>query len=92
MLKKRVYNALKAKLSEFLYGFTEDTIEIGILSGKIELKNLIVRPNKVNEIFKRGNIPISLKAGLISKISIQVRYLSSSFRSRLYIFFQGLLL
>lgn len=70
MLKRRVYNALKAKLSEFLYGFTEDTIEIGILSGKIELKNLIVRPNKVNEIFKKGNVPIALKAGLISKISI----------------------
>ena len=70
MLKRRVYNALKAKLSEFLYGFTEDTIEIGILSGKIELKNLSVRPNKVNEIFKKGNVPIALKAGLISKISI----------------------
>ena len=70
MLKRRVYNALKAKLSEFLYGFTEDTIEIGILSGKIKLKNLIVRPNKVNEIFKKGNVPIALKAGLISKISI----------------------
>jgi hypothetical protein len=72
MLKRRVYNALKAKLSEFLYGFTEDKIEIGILTGKIELKNLIVRPNKVNEIFKKGNVPIALKAGLISKISIQV--------------------
>jgi len=70
MLRRRVYNALKDKLSEFLYGFTEDKIEIGLLSGRIELKNLIVKPKKVNEIFEKGNIPISMKAGLISIISI----------------------
>ena len=74
MLRRRVYNALKSTLSEFLYGFTEDKIEIGILSGKIELRNFIVKPNKVNELFKKLNAPIALKAGLISKISIQVSY------------------
>ena len=72
MFKRKIYDGLKTKLSEFLYGFSEDKIEIGILSGKIELKNLIVKPNKVNEIFKKGNVPLSMKAGLISHISIQV--------------------
>ena len=58
MLKRKIFAQLKSVFSEYLYGFSEDQIEVGLLSGKIELKNLIVKPSKVNEMLRKSNTPI----------------------------------
>lgn len=36
------------------------------------MNNVNIRPDKVNEIFKKKNLPIALKAGLISKLNVKV--------------------
>jgi len=74
MLKRKIFAKIKDTLSQFLYGFNEDTLEIGIFSGTIELKNLIVKPAAINSVLEKANTPIMLKAGLISKIKIEVTY------------------
>ncbi len=38
------------------------------------MNNVNIRPDKVNEIFKKKNLPIALKAGLISKLNVKVIY------------------
>lgn len=72
MLKRRVYAALKDTLTQFVFGFKEEQIEVGLFSGNIELKDLIIKPNKVNEIFAAENLPIRLKAGMIARVQIKV--------------------
>jgi hypothetical protein len=53
MLKRKVYSALKATLSEFVFGFKEEQLDIGYFAGEVVLKDLIIKPNKVNEIFSQ---------------------------------------
>ena len=80
MLKRKIFAKVKDTLSQFLYGFNENALEIGIFSGTIELKNLIVRPDAVNKVLEAANTPIILKAGLISKIKIEVSSRLVSYR------------
>ncbi len=43
-----------------------------LLTGNVDLNNVNIRPDKVNELFDKKKLPIALKAGLISKLSIKV--------------------
>ena len=45
---------------------------MSILSGNINLTNVNVRPDKITEIFEKANLPIALRAGLITKLNIKV--------------------
>ena len=49
-------------------------MEMSLLTGHIDLKNVNIKPDKINEIFSQANMPIALKAGIISKLSIDVLY------------------
>jgi len=72
MLKGYLFKTLKAGLSEFVFGFNDKQLDVGIFSGEVVLKDLIIKPNKVNEIFSQMNLPIRLKAGMIGIIKIKV--------------------
>lgn len=72
MLKRRLYEKLKDKLGELLFGFDEKHLDVGYFGGDIHLKDLIFRPKKINEIFEKQNLPFSLKAGMIAKMEIKV--------------------
>ena len=77
MFKSKIYNKLKDTLGEFLFGFDEDQLDVGMFGGHIELKDLIIKPKKVNEILEKQNLPFALKAGLIAKVQIEVNKSSS---------------
>lgn len=75
MIKRKVFAALKDTLNQFVYGFNEEKLEVGLFSGIIELKDLVIKPNAVNAIFSKANLPIRLKAGMIAHVQIKVRIL-----------------
>lgn len=77
MIKSKIFSKIKDVFSEYLYGFSEDKFEVGLLTGTVELKNLIVKPAAVNGPLQASNSPILLKAGLISCIKVQVRLLGA---------------
>jgi len=77
MLKRRLYERLKDKLGEFLFGFDEQQLDVGFFGGDIILKDLIFRPKKINEILEKQNLPFALKAGMIAKVEIKVSSLLS---------------
>ena len=79
MIKQKIFDKVKGVLSEFLYGFDENSFDVGIFSGTLELKNLIVKPQVVNAKLQKSNSPILLKAGMISHLKIRV----SLFESRI---------
>lgn len=76
MLKSKIYQKCKKYFEEYLFGFDQENLDLSILRGNINLTDVNIRPDKINEIFKSKNMPIALKAGLISKLSVKVRHLS----------------
>lgn len=72
MLKRRIYDKLKDTLTEFVYDFDERKLDVGMFGGKIEMKDLILKPKKINSIFEKKNLPFALKAGIVRKVTIEV--------------------
>ena len=72
MLKGKIYNILSQYFEEYLFGFDQEHFQMSIFSGNVNLTNLIVKPDKITEIFKQNNLPIALRAGLISRLNIKV--------------------
>jgi len=67
-VKKKVFASIKDTMTEYLYDFDESKFDVAWWSGTVELRNLIIKPSRVNEDFKKSGSPIALKAGLISHI------------------------
>ena len=70
MLKNKLYPYVEKYINEYLYGFTKEQLDVGLTNGTISLEYLNLRPDKVNSKLDEKNLPIWLKAGLISKISV----------------------
>jgi len=68
MIKRKVYALLKDSLNKFVYDFNEERLEVGLISGIIELKDLVIKPDAVNAVLSKANQPIRLKAGMIARI------------------------
>jgi hypothetical protein len=70
MIKNRLYPYIEKYINEYLYGFTKEQLDIGIMKGIINLEYLNIRPDKVNSKIDEKNFAFWLKAGLISKITV----------------------
>lgn len=79
VIKSKIYDFLKKNLGEYLYGFEKNQLDVGLLSGHIDLVNVNFRPDKVNELLGSHGLPIHIKAGLIGKLRFKCHY--SSFLS-----------
>lgn len=67
-----MYEKLKDKLGDLLYGFDENKLDVGYFTGLIKLNDLILRPDTVNKLLDKQNLPFQLKAGMISKVVVKV--------------------
>jgi hypothetical protein len=72
MIKNKIFEKYKQYFEDYLFGFDQEHMEMSLLTGKINLTNVNIKPDKINQIFAEQNMPIALKAGLISKLSISV--------------------
>ena len=70
MIKNQLYPYIESYINEFLYGFTKEQLDVGVMKGLIKLESINLRPDGINEKMDQRNLPFWLKAGLISKISI----------------------
>ena len=71
---------LKDTLKEYFYGFKEDQIDVGLISGNIELKDILIKPAPINKLLESQNLPIRLKAGMIARINVKVSPTKSMFK------------
>ena len=76
VIKSKIYDFLKKNLGEYLYGFEKNQLDVGLLSGHIELVNVNFRPDKVNELLGSLGFPVQIKAGLIGKLKFKCHYTS----------------
>ena len=72
MIKGKIYEKCRQYFEDYLFGFDQDHMQMSLLTGHINLNNVNIKPDKINEIFGQANLPITLKAGLISKLSVDV--------------------
>ena len=70
MLKNQLFPFINQYIHNYLFGFTEDQLSIGISSGNISLENLTLRNDTLNKIANTKHYPLWLKYGHISSISI----------------------
>ena len=76
VIKSKIYEFLKKNLGEYLYGFQKNQLDVGLLSGHIDLVNVNFRPDKVNELLGSLGLPIQIKAGLLGKLRLKCHYTS----------------
>ncbi len=72
MIKGKIFEKCRKYFEDYLFGFDQDHMQMSLLTGHIDLNNVNIKPDKINEIFAQANMPIALKAGLISKLSVDV--------------------
>lgn len=70
MIKNQLYPYVEKYINEYLYGFSKEQLEVGVMNGIILLEKLNIRPDKANEKLDKQDSPIWLKAGLIRKIQV----------------------
>lgn len=70
MIKNQLYPYIEKYFNEYLYGFSKEQLEVGVMNGIILLEKLNIRPDKANEKLDTLDSPIWLKAGLIKKIQV----------------------
>jgi hypothetical protein len=70
MLKTKIYDYMKKYLDAYLYDFDEKKLGMSFLSGSINLSDLHIRQDMANRLIDSFGIPVSLKAGLISSVSV----------------------
>lgn len=71
-IKGRILGKFQKYFEEYLFGFDQSQLQMKLLTGNIDLHNVNIRPDKINEIFDKKQVPFALKAGIISKLSIKV--------------------
>ena len=71
MIKNQLYPYIEQYINSYLYGFTKEQLDVGIMKGEIKLESLNLRPDGINEVLDKANNPFWLKAGLISKINLK---------------------
>jgi hypothetical protein len=72
MIKGKIFEKCKKLFGDYLFGFDENQLQMSFLKGNIDLKDVNINPSKVNEMFAKKNMPIALKAGMISKLNVKV--------------------
>jgi hypothetical protein len=72
LFKGLIVDKLKSTLKDYLFVFDKTNIDTSFLLGDTQLTNLLVKPDKINEMFNEMRLPITLKAGMISKLGLKV--------------------
>ena len=72
MLQGRIFKLIKEKIGEYLYGFKQEQLDVGLFSGRIQLENLTLKHDKINENPALQNSPIAIKAGMLGLLQVNV--------------------
>ena len=93
MLSNKIYDYVKTYISDYLFGFDKSQLDTSLFNGKLKLKRVNIKPEKLNEIIDRALIPITIKAGIIGLLELKIGNLSMDMWSiPLYVSIDTLLL
>ena len=72
MIRNQLYPYIEQYINDYLYGFTKEQMELAITQGKLELNQIVIRPDKINSIMDDSNVAFWIKAGLINRIYLGI--------------------
>lgn len=77
MFEGLVADALTRVLGEYVRGLDKDKINVGVWSGKLELKGLELHPEALSLLLETlgVNAPVTVQAGKIGVLELEVRNL-----------------
>jgi len=70
MIKSQLYPYIETYINEYLWGFTKEQLNVGVINGELCLDNLNIRPDNTNLKLDEFDLPLWIKAGQIDKIKI----------------------
>lgn len=69
MFEAQVSYYLNQYLGHYLHGLDRQALKISVWRGDVQLKNLQLKPEALQDL----NLPITVKAGLLGKLTLKVR-------------------
>ena len=75
-MEATVFNLIKQYGSDFIYDLNRDQLKLDLLSGHIRLKEINIKPQKINEMLDDMGLPFSLKAGMFTNFNCKLSSLS----------------
>lgn len=70
MLSKALQSILRRYFGEFITGL--ENVELTFWSGKINIQNASFKHDKINELLKLHNIPLSIKLSFLGNLEIDI--------------------
>ena len=70
MIKNKLYPFIEKYFSEYLWGFSKEQMNVGLVNGTIILEKLNIRIDKVNQKTDTHEMPFWMKSGSIQKIQV----------------------
>lgn len=72
MLKGTVFTYIKKIIGEYVHNFSKSQLNLHLFEKKITLKNLILKPEKINQELNKQEFFFNLKAGLINELIVEI--------------------
>ncbi|CAI2370193.1 unnamed protein product [Moneuplotes crassus] len=76
MLSGKIYDYIKEYISDYLFGFDRSQIDTSLLSGKMKIKRVNIKPEKINQMIENFLLPVQLKAGIINFLELKIGKIS----------------
>ena len=70
MIKNQLYLYIESYINKYLWGFTKEQLDIGVINGDISLNDLNIRPDTFNDYCNEKNLPFWLKFGKIKNVKM----------------------
>ncbi|KAG5189846.1 vacuolar protein sorting-associated protein 13A N-terminal domain-containing protein, partial [Tribonema minus] len=71
-LSKKLANVLARTLGEYVQNVDEDSLQVGLWAGDLQLKNLELRPDAL----RKAELPVVLRSGSVGTVRLKVPWKS----------------
>ena len=78
MFGDKIFDIVKSYISDYLFGFDKTQLDTSILKGKVKIKKVNIKPEKINEMIDQSMLPFRIKAGIIGYLELKIANLSMS--------------
>jgi hypothetical protein len=71
-MEKTIFHLIKQYGSDYLYGFDKDQFKLDLMGGKVNLRVVNLKPDKINETLSELGIPIWVKSGMLTDLNVKL--------------------
>ena len=76
MAKRLLAKILEDVLGDFISGFSNENLKLGVFGGKIEFTNLILKPGPLGGVLKDLNAPVAIMKGFLKHVHVTIPWTS----------------